>query len=504
MRRMIPMKNTILFFCLLVLLGSCAVHKKYDPAKKYSVQQLQHDYTLFRNILEESHPSLYWFTTKDSIDHYFEEGAARLTDSMPEYKYRNFLSYVVSKIRCAHTSIRPSEQAIRYSDTTRSFALPLSIKAWPDTVIVTSNLNRKDSLVTRGVLLKSIEGLPVQTIIDSFFSHLSSDGFNTTHKYQSLSNGGTFRNLYGSLYGLRQKMKVEYVDTSGVLKTSFVDVYNPTADTTRGRSVRKRPSVRERKKMALLSTRNMRIDTASNTAIMEVSGFTKNQKLRKFFRQSFRRIKKDKINNLVIDLRGNGGGSVVLSNLLTKYIANKPFKIADSIYALKRKSSYKKYIEDYQPNRLFLLFMVRKKKDGLYHFSYYEKKYFKPRRKNHFDGDVYLLTGGNTFSAASLFARTVRDQNNVTIVGEETGGGAYGNTAWLIPEVVLPNTKVRFRLPLFRLVVDAKNGIEKGRGVMPEVESLPTVHDIRRSIDFKMEKTIELIRENNAGKTVQH
>ena len=98
----------------------------------------------------------------------------------------------------------------------------------------------------------------------------------------------------------------------------------------------------------------------------------------------------------------------------------------------------------------------------------------------------------------------MRDQNNVTIVGEETGGGAYGNTAWLIPEVVLPNTKVRFRLPLFRLVVDAKNGIEKGRGVMPEVESLPTVHDIRRSIDFKMEKTIELIREKNAGKTVQH
>ena len=75
-----------------------------------------------------------------------------------------------------------------------------------------------------------------------------------------------------------------------------------------------------------------------------------------------------------------------------------------------------------------------------------------PVKKNHFDGHLYVLTGGNTFSAATLFAKTVRDQENVTIVGEETGGGAYGNTAWLIPEVVLPRTKVRFRLPLFRLL----------------------------------------------------
>lgn len=40
------------------------------------------------------------------------------------------------------------------------------------------------------------------------------------------------------------------------------------------------------------------------------------------------------------------------------------------------------------------------------------------------------------------------------MIGEETGGGAYGNSAWLIPDVALPETGVRFRLPLFRLVID--------------------------------------------------
>ncbi len=40
------------------------------------------------------------------------------------------------------------------------------------------------------------------------------------------------------------------------------------------------------------------------------------------------------------------------------------------------------------------------------------------------------LIGGNSFSATSLFAQSVRPEENVTIVGEETGGGAYGNSAW--------------------------------------------------------------------------
>jgi hypothetical protein len=489
------MKNLLPALSVLILLSSCAVSKSnYNPNKKFSPQQLQKDYELFRNILEESHPSLYWYTPKDSIDYYFEEGEKSLKDSLTEIKFRNVLSYVVSKVRCGHTSVRPSKDAARYSDRTRTWMFPLNVKAWGDTVMVTSNLSRRDSNVIRGVVLKSIDNKSVSAIIDSMFQYISADGYNTTHKYQSISNGGVFRSMYGSIYGLKSRMPVEYIDVAGRLRKNDLSLGILPIDTARIIREMQYPSPpkKERRKAVLQSMRNLRIDTNLNAAFLEINTFASGNDLRPFFKSSFKKIGRQNIQNLVVDIRGNGGGNVILSNLLTKYISDKPFKIADTLYAMKRKSHYSGYMKNYFLNRLFLLFLTHKKRDGHYHFSHYENKYFKPKKKNHFNGTTYILTGGNTFSAATLFTKALIDQPDVIVVGEETGGGAYGNSAWLIPDVTLPNTKVRFRLPLFRLVID-KNA-QKGRGVIPEVEADPSVNAIRRNEDYKVSKVLEMIR----------
>jgi hypothetical protein len=453
--------------------------------------------------LESHHPSLYWYNTKDSIDYYFSWGQQQLKDSMTEPEFRKVLAFVTSKINCGHTSIRSSKAWGKYNDTVRLAKMfPLSLKIWNDTAVVSINLNRKDSVLKRGVMITSINGKVIPAIIDTMFNYLSSDGYNKTHKYQSLSNRGFFGSMYTSLFGLSDKYVIEYKDSIGNTKNTSIPVYNPIADTpvrSGTRTIRNipQPSKRERKEQQLNAVRLLKIDSANHTAMMDLSSFTRNYELRKFFKNSFTALKKNSISHLIIDVRGNGGGSVSNSTLITRYIASQKFKIADSLYAVNKKSKYSRYIQNHFWNRLFISLLTKKRNDKKYHFGYFERHYFKPKKNNHYDGKVYILTGGNSFSATTLFTSALIKQENVVVVGEETGGGAYGNSAWLIPDVTLPETGVRFRLPLFRLVID-KNYPKNGRGVQPEVESLPTIDAIKRGVDYKVEKAMELIKSDKS------
>jgi C-terminal processing protease CtpA/Prc len=108
------------------------------------------------------------------------------------------------------------------------------------------------------------------------------------------------------------------------------------------------------------------------------------------------------------------------------------------------------------------------------------------------------LIAGNTFSAASLFSNVVKGQPGVVLLGEETGGGWHGNNGILIPDIVLPNTHIKVRLPLFRLV-QYRHQPKDGRGIQPDIYIGTNYNALVKGYDYKMKFVMDMIRARQLG-----
>jgi hypothetical protein len=485
------------FYLLPILFFSCSVSKNYSADKKYPKEKLQEDYTLLRNILEKKHPSLYWYTSKDSMDYYFNEGYRNISDSMTELQFGwKILAPLTNKIHCGHTSFNMSKGWNKFIRNKRIPSFPLYLKIWKDTMVVTANLNRKDSIIKKGMLITSINGIKNHDLIKKVFGYLVEDGYEDNVNYIRLST--SFPYFHRNVFGIYKTYSVQYIDSLGKERKANLHLFGITEDTLQ--KIKNFPPVKQKhitRKEKLENIRSLKID--SNMALITLNSFAGGSHLKSFFRYSFNSIRKKEIKNLVIDLRANGGGDISNYAALAKYIRNNSFKVADTAVAIAKSfGPYTKYIKSGFFNNLGLLLFTRKGNDGRYHFGYWERHIIKPKQKNHFSGNVYVLTNGLTFSASSLFCNAVKGESNVTLVGENTGGGWHGNSGIMIPDITLPNTKLRVRLPMFRLV-QYQHVPKTGTGVVPDIYLGPTVETLRKDIDRKMEFVKQLIKEKNQG-----
>lgn len=486
------------FGLIIPLCISCVAtkNKNYKFNQYYSSTAFKQDVVALKQILETHHPSLYWYTTKDSIDKLFIDLLnEKLYDSLPELTCRNKLQQIVQQIKCGHTTVRFSKQFNELVAGKLYPIFPLQIKTWKDSMVVLGRYNVSDSMLKRGTIITSINGKTVSKIISEMFNLVSTDGNADNHKSQVIS--GNFPMWYKYCYGLDSLYKVGYINETGKEDIVQVKWYKPQIDTTKktGKikneiaSV-KQPTKSEKRKVLLESKRSLIIDSASSTAYIKLSTFSGGN-LPTFFRKTFKTIQQQQLKNVIFDIRENGGGRVSNAILLNKYLSSLAFKVGDTVAAQKPTLKNGKFINFHWAYTIAKLFGSKKKEDGLWHNRVYETKYFAPKNKYHFDGKIYIIQGGYTFSAATLFAGWLKDQNNVTIVGEETGGAYYGNSAMFIPTIYLPNTKLRVSLPLYKLVMD--NYRSKGSGIIPHIEVPPSSFAIKKGIDKKIETVKQLI-----------
>jgi C-terminal processing protease CtpA/Prc len=181
----------------------------------------------------------------------------------------------------------------------------------------------------------------------------------------------------------------------------------------------------------------------------------------RFIDDAFRKIAESGTEYLIIDLRGNDGGNPFCSSHLLSYIEPYPIPYFAEPYG--------KYSRLADPV---------------------------PLTQNHFDGEVFVLIDGKCFSSTGHLCGLLKFHGIGTLVGSETGGTFTCNDDKKVMH--LKNTRFNLRVARgsFRVAVD---GMDKGRGVIPDHRVERTIEDVLEGEDAAMTFTLDLIRRSDSA-----
>lgn len=178
-----------------------------------------------------------------------------------------------------------------------------------------------------------------------------------------------------------------------------------------------------------------------------------------------------KTSNLIIDLRNNPGGESEVVSRMLSYFATEPFDRQKGGYNMVLKKggydSFKhslNYSPDMEP------FAEYEKVEGLNGFISRGGERVEPDSLIHYDGRVYVLTNGHSYSAATLLPSVLVRNRRAVTVGRETGTAYHYMTALKFADIVLPNSRQTIRIPLVKSVFDTTytERTPKGRGLLPD------------------------------------
>ena len=186
-------------------------------------------------------------------------------------------------------------------------------------MVVTANVNRRDSVIKRGMLITSINGMRNQDMINKMFGYLVQDWYEDNVNYIRLSTGFPF--FHRNIFGIYKNYSVQYIDSLGREKKTTLSLFGLTEDTLK--KIRNFPPIKQKHLTRKEKLENVRsLTTKDGISTMTINTFAGGNHLKSFFRRSFKSIKKDNIQNVIIDIRANGGGDISNYVSLAKYIRN--------------------------------------------------------------------------------------------------------------------------------------------------------------------------------------
>ncbi|MEO8086694.1 MAG: S41 family peptidase, partial [Bacteroidota bacterium] len=413
-----------------------------------------------------------------------------ISGPMSEREFKILLSKVVNQIGCGHTKVvapKPDQDKLDEGKT----AIPFQ-PFWQDDKLFVlrnfSDLNDSDFL---GAEIVSINGHDTADILKDLFAIFPSDGNNMTHKYRLITPPRNFTRYFYYLYGYAESYQVEYfsMNDSTIKKSTLAGLVFDDLITIR------------EKRYALYYFEppvEFKLNEDKKGAYLRITSFDKEYlekskiNYTKFLQTVFKEIETDHILNLILDLRYNGGGTDEYGKILFSYFVNQEFDYYKSLTMNKQGYDFFKYTS--RPGMKAPKGMLKANEQGTFddvqHPNFGKQKPALPT----FPGNIYVLINGACFSTTCECLSMLHSYTKSIFIGEETGGGYYGNNSGPTPDMTLPNTKIRIEIPLMKYLMAVKDYKYKDRGLIPDYIVVPTIQERIRNDDPELEFAKDLMK----------
>lgn len=479
-------KLFIVVFCIFTY--SLSAQKDIDSVG------LIEDLKIFKNILQQGHPSLYEYISKDSLDYLFDNIEASSRDGLTDIElYKNMLK-ITDAIKDGHLLLF-APNTIK----TDQYYFPLILK-----IINTEFYTDTDDFgIPIGSKINSINGERMPRVLEKLKKYSPTDGYNLTRKYRDIEL--KFGLFFAYEYGIVKQYTIEYIEPDGLEKTislpaeSFVKV--KLRNTKRSSYFSKYHYQKNNPNFfdKYISNREPFVyyKEELNAAVLVINSFAGDIRIFKSnLTKIFKEINKKKIAHLIIDVRNNDGGFRSNAVNLYSFITKKAFKqtvneFVISLSVLERKYktqtflSEKEFLKDKFKNHAVF--------DG-WRLPFDDQEPLMVPDQNRYNGSVYILAGGTTFSAGATFVLNAKNDPDITIIGEDTGGGYYFHTGEFPVYYEFPNSKTQMVMSMVKVTHYVKEkSIPKGSGIPPDKHIVLSQKDLIEGKDPQLDYVLRLI-----------
>ncbi len=425
----------------------------YSQVRLISKEEAIQDIDTMQRYIEEIHPNAYAYKNKEIINNFYESVKDKITDSISIYDLYNYAGFLTANYGDGHLStIFPN-----IWNNENHLVIPFTIEISNRKVYVKNSID--EDLINENCEVIKINGIPIKEIIDTMLVSRSGEAFlfkKEMVKYY-------FPNLLYSIYGFDNIFEVQLI-RNNTIKTHVLEGIDYEEYL--------KLLSRDEKSTEDFSVKYM---TDKSVCIIDFRDFSDLERFKIFLDTVFSAIKKDKINNLIIDLRNNSGGNSVLGDELFQYISKTDFTQYDKTI-LKVSSHLKSlWTSYYLPQGVIDSITVNevlKLPNGMIVrtdtiFNEDEEIIKLNEISNRFYGKVYVLTSNYTFSSAADFAWCFKHYNMGKIVGEETGGWGlcYGDNVY----AELPNSRLAINVSC-KLFYNIGATEKSTHGVIPDFQ----------------------------------